>query len=84
MLPYVVPRYGCGLASSPRDTNNRKFGSQHPGVTQFVMCDGHVEALTNDTDVDVLLSTLLLEMVIIHLILMKATEHDVEFLFTFP
>ena len=44
-----------GLASSPRDTNNRKFGSQHPGITQFVMCDGHVEALTNDTDIDVLL-----------------------------
>lgn len=44
-----------GLASGPRDTNNRKFGSLHPGVTQFVMCDGHVEALVNDTDIDVLL-----------------------------
>ena len=44
-----------GLASTPRDTNNRKFGSLHPGVTQFVMCDGHVEALSNDTNSDVLL-----------------------------
>ena len=44
-----------GLASSPLDTNNRKFGSLHPGVTQFVMCDGHVEALSNDMDIDVLL-----------------------------
>ena len=44
-----------GLASSPLDTNNRKFGSLHPGVTQFVMCDGHVEALSNNLDIDVLL-----------------------------
>ncbi len=44
-----------GLASSPRDTNNKKFGSLHPGVTQFVMCDGHVEALNNNLDIDVLL-----------------------------
>ena len=44
-----------GLASSPKDTNNRKFGSLHPGVTQFVMADGHVEPLSNNTDSDVLL-----------------------------
>ena len=44
-----------GLASSPRDTNNRKFGSLHPGVTQFVMCDGHVEVMNNNTNSDVLL-----------------------------
>jgi prepilin-type processing-associated H-X9-DG protein len=44
-----------GLASSSLDTNNRKFGSLHAGVTQFVMCDGHVEAKSNDMDIDVLL-----------------------------
>ena len=44
-----------GLASNSKDTNNRKFGSLHPGVTQFVMADGHVEPLSNDTDSDVLL-----------------------------
>ncbi|MEO1993307.1 MAG: DUF1559 domain-containing protein [Pirellulales bacterium] len=44
-----------GLASGPNDTNHRKFGSLHPGVTQFVMCDGHVEAKNNNTDPDVLL-----------------------------
>ena len=44
-----------GLASSPEDTNNRKFGSLHPGVTQFVFCDGHVEAMSNDTAINVLL-----------------------------
>ena len=44
-----------GLASGPRDTNNRKFGSLHPGVTQFVMCDGHVEVMNNDMSIDVLL-----------------------------
>ena len=44
-----------GLASSLRDTNNRKFGSLHPGVTVFVMCDGHVEAMSNDMNIEVLL-----------------------------
>ncbi len=44
-----------GLALGPDDTNNRKFGSLHPGITQFVFCDGHVEAITNETDIEVLL-----------------------------
>jgi prepilin-type N-terminal cleavage/methylation domain-containing protein/prepilin-type processing-associated H-X9-DG protein len=43
-----------GLAVSPRDTNNRKFGSLHPGVVQFTFLDGHVEAIANDTAIDVL------------------------------
>jgi prepilin-type N-terminal cleavage/methylation domain-containing protein len=44
-----------GLASNLRDTNNRKFGSLHLGVTQFVMCDGHVEAMSNEMNIEVLL-----------------------------
>jgi prepilin-type N-terminal cleavage/methylation domain-containing protein/prepilin-type processing-associated H-X9-DG protein len=43
-----------GLADSPSDTNNRKFGSMHPGVTQFTFLDGHVEAIDNATSTDVL------------------------------
>jgi prepilin-type N-terminal cleavage/methylation domain-containing protein/prepilin-type processing-associated H-X9-DG protein len=43
-----------GLAQSYRDMNNRKFGSMHPQVTQFVFCDGHVEAISNDTGLDIL------------------------------
>ena len=43
-----------GLASSSRDTNARKFGSLHPGVTNFVFLDGHVDAIANETDLDVL------------------------------
>jgi prepilin-type processing-associated H-X9-DG protein len=43
-----------GLASAPDDTNSRKFGSRHPGVTNFAFLDGHVEAIANETDTDVL------------------------------
>ncbi|MFM8892856.1 MAG: DUF1559 domain-containing protein [Planctomycetia bacterium] len=43
-----------GLADSTADTNNRKFGSRHPGVTQFVFLDGHVDALDNGTPRDIL------------------------------
>jgi prepilin-type N-terminal cleavage/methylation domain-containing protein/prepilin-type processing-associated H-X9-DG protein len=45
---------GRGLASSPRDTNARKFGSLHPGVTNFVFLDGHVEPIANDIDGNIL------------------------------
>jgi len=43
-----------GLAESPEDTNNRKFGSMHPGVTQFAFLDGHVEAIANTTSREIL------------------------------
>jgi prepilin-type processing-associated H-X9-DG protein/prepilin-type N-terminal cleavage/methylation domain-containing protein len=43
-----------GLASFPDDTSSRKFGSRHPGTTNFVFLDGHVEAISNETDSDVL------------------------------
>jgi len=44
-----------GLAANPNDTNNRKFGSLHIGITQFVMADGSVQAIDNNTSIDVLL-----------------------------
>ena len=43
-----------GLADGVQDTSNRKFGSRHPGITQFVFLDGHVEAISNYADIDVL------------------------------
>lgn len=43
-----------GLADGPADTSNRKFGSRHPGITQFVFLDGHVEAIANGTGLDIL------------------------------
>ena len=43
-----------GIASAPDDTSSRKFGSRHPGVTNFAFLDGHVEAIANETDSDVL------------------------------
>ena len=36
---------GNPLAISPKVAYNRQFGSYHPGVCQFVMCDGSVMAL---------------------------------------
>ena len=53
--PHVVFRDTArGLADGPSDTSNRKFGSRHPGITQFVFLDGHVEAISNDTRLDIL------------------------------
>ena len=53
--PHVVFRDTArGLADGPSDTSNRKFGSRHPGITQFVFLDGHVEAIANDTGLDIL------------------------------
>ena len=45
-----------GLATSPDDLSRRKFGSMHPGVTQFVLLDGHVEPIEGEVDVTVLRS----------------------------
>ncbi len=36
-------------ANPQRDDPENRFGSWHPGVTQFLMCDGSVKALSNDT-----------------------------------
>ena len=43
-----------GIASGPSDLNARKYGSLHPGVTNFTFLDGHVDAISNDTDTTVL------------------------------
>jgi prepilin-type N-terminal cleavage/methylation domain-containing protein/prepilin-type processing-associated H-X9-DG protein len=53
--PYVCFRDTArGLAGGTDDTNSRKYGSLHPGVTPFVFLDGHVESIENDTDLSVL------------------------------
>jgi prepilin-type processing-associated H-X9-DG protein len=43
-----------GLAASRHDQGRTKYGSLHPGVTQFVFLDGHVDPINNDTDLDAL------------------------------
>ena len=43
-----------GLASTRDDRNDRKFGSTHPAVVNFVFLDGHVQAMELETDLDVL------------------------------
>ena len=43
-----------GIADGPDDLSNRKYGSRHVGVTNFVFLDGHVEPIDNDTNRDVL------------------------------
>jgi prepilin-type N-terminal cleavage/methylation domain-containing protein/prepilin-type processing-associated H-X9-DG protein len=39
-----------GLAESRFDRINTKFGGPHPGVCMFLFLDGHVEAMSVDTD----------------------------------
>jgi len=43
-----------GIADGPSDLNPRKYGSLHPGVTNFVFLDGHVEPISSDADTTVL------------------------------
>jgi prepilin-type N-terminal cleavage/methylation domain-containing protein len=44
------------LASGPTDTYrpDERFGSYHPGVCQFVLCDGSVRAIRNSIDLQTL------------------------------
>jgi prepilin-type N-terminal cleavage/methylation domain-containing protein/prepilin-type processing-associated H-X9-DG protein len=37
-----------GLAEDANDDEDEKFGGMHPGVTNFVFLDGHVESVSND------------------------------------
>jgi prepilin-type N-terminal cleavage/methylation domain-containing protein/prepilin-type processing-associated H-X9-DG protein len=46
------PTDGLGLGADDRAVD--KFGGPHPGVTQFVFLDGHVDALAVDVDPQVL------------------------------
>ena len=42
------------LSKGPYDTTARAFGSYHPGVTNFVLVDGSVRALQNNTNATML------------------------------
>ena len=50
----IFAETGHGLAAGPDERSNRKFGSEHNGVTQFVFLDGRVLPLKNDIDYKVL------------------------------
>ena len=43
-----------GLATGIEDASLAKFGSLHQGVVQFVYLDGHVEAIQDQVDIEVL------------------------------
>src|SRR5205823_4972519 len=45
---------GYGLAPGPDAPFHDNFGSDHPGVCQFLMADGSVRALANTIDEEVL------------------------------
>jgi prepilin-type N-terminal cleavage/methylation domain-containing protein/prepilin-type processing-associated H-X9-DG protein len=40
-----------GFPTSKEDKSNSKFGSEHDGLSQFVMLDGHVAPIRHDIDV---------------------------------
>lgn len=44
-----------GLASSSVDESREKFGSEHPGIVQFVFLDGHVQGIDAGIDENALL-----------------------------
>jgi prepilin-type N-terminal cleavage/methylation domain-containing protein len=49
--------YSLGLyvdSNSVQAVDNRKFGSRHPSVCQFVLCDGSVKAIPNNIDIKIL------------------------------
>ncbi|MCE9629114.1 MAG: DUF1559 domain-containing protein [Planctomycetia bacterium] len=53
--PFTVFRDPAnGLAAGPADTNRRKYGSAHPGISQFTFLDGHVESIEIDIDTTIL------------------------------
>jgi prepilin-type N-terminal cleavage/methylation domain-containing protein len=43
-----------GIADGPDDRGRSKYGSEHPSITHFAFLDGHVDAVDNFTDRDVL------------------------------
>jgi prepilin-type N-terminal cleavage/methylation domain-containing protein len=49
--------YSLGLyvdSNSVQAVDNRKFGSRHPGICQFVLCDGSVKGIQNNIDIKIL------------------------------
>lgn len=51
---HVLQLYSPDPIWNQQVTNNRSFGSRHPGVCQFVFCDGSVRALENSIAADIL------------------------------
>jgi prepilin-type N-terminal cleavage/methylation domain-containing protein/prepilin-type processing-associated H-X9-DG protein len=53
----IAGQTNWNLGQGPNDLTGPwhcKFGSWHPGVCQFLFCDGHVVALANGVDMDTL------------------------------
>src|SRR5262245_38400846 len=48
---YILQIYSPDPQWNVQAVSNRCFGSRHPGVCQFTMCDGSVRAVKNSTDV---------------------------------
>ena len=51
-VQYSIARYV--ESASVQAVDNRKFGSRHPGVCQFVLCDGSVVGIKETIDITVL------------------------------
>ncbi len=50
----ILRASGEGLATDVDDASHNKFGGPHPGVTMFAFLDGHVEAMSNDVEIETL------------------------------
>jgi prepilin-type N-terminal cleavage/methylation domain-containing protein/prepilin-type processing-associated H-X9-DG protein len=48
---YILQIYSPDPQWNQQTVSNRAFGSRHPGVCQFVMCDGSVRPVQNSTDI---------------------------------
>jgi prepilin-type N-terminal cleavage/methylation domain-containing protein len=53
-LEYYLCSWVDGAANNTQGVDNRCFGSMHPGICQFVLCDGSVRAVNNNTDLTTL------------------------------
>jgi prepilin-type N-terminal cleavage/methylation domain-containing protein/prepilin-type processing-associated H-X9-DG protein len=51
---HVLQIYSPDPIWNAQVTNNRSFGSRHPGVCQFVFCDGSVKPINNNTSAAIL------------------------------
>jgi prepilin-type N-terminal cleavage/methylation domain-containing protein len=51
---YLIAKHSLGTDNTTKTIDNRSFGSWHPAGCHFVLCDGSVKFMKENTDVDTL------------------------------